>query len=361
MDIAYSRKHDKSLMIIAGTPIDCGFEENMVRTNNISSLLPFYIMNVDGQSQYYYDITGKEGLLDYIDRVGISVEIVKSIIFRIHLAYKELEKYLINQNHISLSPETVFVDRDTMNISLCYYPMEMGSAGQQFRGIMEYILAKMDHSKKDLMYLCYELYEITMNEDYSLMQLVDHISAGQIEQEKPEVVQIDLREGQQEYENEIFEEEAEPESWTERLRKFFESLFLKVSKRNDGEQEHRAIDFDMIPVMDESEETVILTAPDKHIVGKLVYDGINDEENFIIEKDVFKIGSDAQNNDGVIKSKAVSRSHAQILRQGSSYYLNDMNSTNGTAINGQLLAYNQQVLLHSMDKIKFADASYVFM
>jgi hypothetical protein len=50
-----------------------------------------------------------------------------------------------------------------------------------------------------------------------------------------------------------------------------------------------------------------------------------------------------------LPSSTVSRHHAQIRREGSQYFLNDMNSTNGTLLNREPVIGEE--LLHDRDEI----------
>lgn len=56
-------------------------------------------------------------------------------------------------------------------------------------------------------------------------------------------------------------------------------------------------------------------------------------EEFALEKEVLHIGR-AQENDIVIDNIAVSRRHAQVERREESFLLRDLNSSNGTYLNG---------------------------
>ena len=50
------------------------------------------------------------------------------------------------------------------------------------------------------------------------------------------------------------------------------------------------------------------------------------------EKDEIVIGRNAE-NDIVVENLAVSKMHARIVNQGGEYYIEDLNSTNGTYLN----------------------------
>lgn len=64
--------------------------------------------------------------------------------------------------------------------------------------------------------------------------------------------------------------------------------------------------------------------------------------------------------DIILPSPAVSRIHARITRKGEDYFVQDLNSRNGTCVNGQPLASQQFVQLKEQDEVRFADLSYRF-
>src|SRR5579863_4120906 len=57
------------------------------------------------------------------------------------------------------------------------------------------------------------------------------------------------------------------------------------------------------------------------------------------------------NNDIVIDHPAVSRHHCRIILQGDTYFTEDLNSTNGTLVNGKKII---KAGIHNMDVITIA-------
>jgi predicted component of type VI protein secretion system len=62
-------------------------------------------------------------------------------------------------------------------------------------------------------------------------------------------------------------------------------------------------------------------------------------------------------NDIVIDNPVVSAQHAMLLKVGDTYWLKDLNSTNGTYINGLLFTYGE---LKDGDTIRFASVMAIF-
>ena len=83
-------------------------------------------------------------------------------------------------------------------------------------------------------------------------------------------------------------------------------------------------------------------------------------ETVALTKFPFYIGSLNGYMDYVIERDTVSRFHAKFIKQGGQVVLSDLNSTNGTKINGRVLDIQEQVTVVDGDCILFADAEYVY-
>lgn len=74
----------------------------------------------------------------------------------------------------------------------------------------------------------------------------------------------------------------------------------------------------------------------------------------------FTVGKSETNN-LVIKKEEISRSHAQIIRDQSNYFLVDLSSTNGTYVNGGNAIPGKKYCLKNGTEIKFVDVKYLFV
>lgn len=83
-------------------------------------------------------------------------------------------------------------------------------------------------------------------------------------------------------------------------------------------------------------------------------------ENVEVRKERFVIGKLKGQTDLTLNLPVVSRMHAEIEHRDGKYFLVDLNSTNGTYLNGERLEANEYRQLHSGDEVIFAGAAYYF-
>ena len=86
----------------------------------------------------------------------------------------------------------------------------------------------------------------------------------------------------------------------------------------------------------------------------------NEPKNIYFSSEKRIIGKDESRVQIVIVNEGVSRLHAMIVRDDSGYKVEDLNSTNGTWVNGKQLAPRVPCVLHEGDKVRFAEAEYIF-
>ena len=106
--------------------------------------------------------------------------------------------------------------------------------------------------------------------------------------------------------------------------------------------------------------TVCLSDYREHPQGMLLYEGMENRNNIIIDKECTRIGQ-TDESDAVIGKDTISRFHAVINKENQEFYIEDLNSTNGTFVNDEVLAYREKKLLKSNDIVRFADVKYRFV
>jgi hypothetical protein len=361
-------------MIIEAEEVAANYEERMIEENEIAALLKFTKLKMNGVQQYNYCISRKENIEDFLEARDFTIDIFRRVILNIQLAYEEISKYLIDENHIYLSKETVFLEKsnDSYKVSLCYYPKDMGSVQDQFRELMEYFLKLVPRDNRKMTEIIYNAYDLCLKEDFTIQEIIDNLS----NEDEQEITVEKINPYIEEDEEQLDVTSEEYVTQGENLSDFFSDEDNRKSKHNlgdilssikdflnmriqfkDQEEEYKE-DFIVDPDYELEEKTVLLAEVKPS--GKLVYDGQNQEDDFLVNKDIFRIGS-SKSNDAVLKEKTVSANHAKITRDGEDYYLSDLNSTNLTYLNCHPLNYRTPVKLKIMDRISFANVNYIFM
>ena len=367
MNVSYKRTSNHSYMMITGDRTDIGYEEAMLRENSIDAFLDFHTMEVNGEIQFWYDITGKKSLRDFFEQEGVTIENLKTAFLGIQDALKMASDYLISENHICISPDLVYYRQNhTTGASLCYCPLEHVSYGEQLQSIVEYLLSVVDHRKTDVTRVCYEMYEVTERSLFTIADLLSVIEEDKlpmVEEHHREISEEEIREAACAVGEDFFEEEKDGKSLPALLRKKIEeykSRFFRKKQELFPEEDYlQDIEFDeFVPEKPEETKTVLLSDNISVCCGRLIHDGGGNAEDFYISQTPFRIGSKEGGNDGVIHSPSVSRYHAKITKREGVFYLRDLNSTNGTCVNGEVLNYGEEVPLKVNDIITFADVVY---
>ena len=108
-------------------------------------------------------------------------------------------------------------------------------------------------------------------------------------------------------------------------------------------------------------ETVVLSEGAVSGPASLVSKEPGELATIYINEDLTVIGKLETACDAVISLPTVSRIHAKIRKKEDAYYLTDMNSRNGTAVNGRLLLPDEEYQLEPEDEVDFAQARYIFL
>ncbi|MFP4697754.1 MAG: DUF6382 domain-containing protein [Eubacteriales bacterium] len=119
--------------------------------------------------------------------------------------------------------------------------------------------------------------------------------------------------------------------------------------------------FEGTTLLQEQEEiaTTLLTDNEEDL-AYLVANKNGVEEEICINNTPFIIGKLSSQVDYVIDNPTISRIHAKIIQNSNEYYLIDLNSRNGTFINGKRINNGGKELIRVGDIIKFSDRTYTF-
>lgn len=364
----------------------------MISNNRINGLLPIKVHYENGQVAFYYEISSKQSLDRIVEKIPLDYDKLKRLIKSVKQALQELELYFLPEDGLLLRPEYIYMNMDTGEYDFCYYPWWHESGKEGMHKLLEYLLNYLDYQDKAGVAAAYEWYRSSGTENFSVseMEYVSDFHEKQdvrkedISEKSSEPIESDPFEMKGEYMPEWEDDEEKDKqvmngSLFHKLFKKKESSFEKVSKDDAVQRtENKAFIADkgeqMAVICEPSSDyaveqnadyqrdsTMFLNQGNQTVTRRLLCKNSATEPDFLLTKLPFIIGKGQDLADGVLKSRSVSRMHAQIECAEGEYYIRDLNSTNGTFVNGELLEMNETVKLEVGDRISFAEIEYDFL
>lgn len=352
----YRRYQGRSYLVWSGNASVGGYEYPMLTQNKIPGLLQFRIANADEQEQFWYDISGMQTLKDWMTVKKAGSGLLKKVMTALAQALQQTGEYLLNEDGISLDPERIFISPGETDIAFCYMPFEKACFLESLRGFMEFYISHMEHADRADAGVCYEVYEKCQQGTAPFEEILELLYAK--------------KEGQKE----SFEQEQEPvrqyvkaEPEQAKPKDFWHGLLQRAKHRlgmGGKKKKYDAEAYAYEPKDDTAQEdnpTVFLGSETDRVFGELKYEGDGNAGNLSVTGNVYLIGSRKEDVDGLISHETVSRIHARITKEEETFYLEDLNSTNGTYQNGRLLHYKERAPLKKNDKVSFAKETYRFV
>lgn len=413
-EVSYQRNIAGSYMKIPVSRIN-EFDERLILKKKLPGLIPVERCFMDGRGEYWYQITGKQSLDTFCRLQDVSVAFIEQVILSVCSEIEILEWNLLDINCLQLEPELVYISNQTQEVLFCVYPENTQDISLGFQQLMEYLLTRIDHKDEEMVRLGYGIYEKTLREGYNILDIREFIvqrrnernpqiqdnsemdglgKATEGKRKSDKVAKQDRirnvdRTGKQEEKGVLKKQvqEACPVSetgvrdWRNGLGKtqeiwaamqetwghIRELLKTPLIPERTKKKELSQADFfydteeeeELEPVI-EIHPTVCIGQGNLREEGLLLYEGRDTYPDYHIQKEVCTVGKD-QASDLLLQKETVSRHHAKIRKMEDGYYIEDLNSTNGTYLNDELLSYKEPRLLHSSDLICFADVKYRFI
>ena len=154
---------------------------------------------------------------------------------------------------------------------------------------------------------------------------------------------------------------TEEEASEQYLYKSEDILKSTVNNTSENLMEKKSEKFLKKQVYPDYGETTVLSAGAVSGPASLVSREPGELATIYLNEDLTVIGKMENACDAVISLPTVSRIHAKIRKREDSYYLTDMNSRNGTTVNGRLLLPDEEYCLEPEDEVDFAQARYIFL
>ena len=342
------------------------FELGMIEHNEIKGFLKPTLKRVDGHLQLGYDISSLQPLSRVLEVRTMNTDEIKDFIIDIISATKALEEFLLEASSVVLDPEYIFTDLDLKRYSFLYVPRSENNK-EEMKLLLESILDNINKEDKDCLITVYGMLKECQKRDFvinDLEELLDRSVQKEVKRYEPVVDcetetenPIECRDKKKKQFN-IFggifkgnkvKEQTEEEDF---LEKVFDGYEPGVSAACLNEEKS------VFEVRDEEiSNTVLLT--DKRIKNSgRILRSTNGMEDIEIGYLPFIIGKQDMICDYVLDAEGVSRLHLQFFEKENTLYVRDLNSRNGTYINGKKLENEENMEMNNGDNINICGINY---
>lgn len=403
MKIDYVRKLTTSHMVLEAAGKEAAWEIQMIAHAGGQKILFAEHVRENGIEQLWYDITGKQSLDTLLESEKLGFELLCEILNGIYESVEILEGLLLRADALLLLPECIFADYRTKAIYFCYYPENPKGITERFMPLLEFLLERLDHQDARAVELAYRVYEQAVPAkgegsfgEWKRLLRTSYERDGAEEMDVAE--RMDAIDGIEDMENtskvkcmedtERFQggdmavapvkKASRLQACMEKVKEQLKGLGKSATERSglrdtlrmpraSGLIHRKEAEEPFVFEPEEEEETPPVSRPTvllSELVlppeGILRYEGTNGKQDLIIGGTSYLIGS-GRECDGIIESSTVSRKHARITRKGDVYFMEDLNSSNGTYVGGKMLNYRTKVGLAKNEIVVFADEKFRFI
>lgn len=384
------------------------YQRKMITENKIAGLLPVSKKHINGELLFYYEITSKQSFQSLFGEQSIKMKHLKKFFLQLKLVNDTLQKYLLDGNCLVLLPEYIFQNLETEELFFLYYPEpELGSLGE----LMDFFMEKVDNEDMEAVEAVYKIADLIHKEQFVLDEVLKWFQEDMEAKEAAVSKEPVLPEEQWQE----VEEEKESDSDRKLLGLFVpmglaamgaaalitvmlkfelsyrETIYLVLgwclaaavaaasviryvkaeffpkfqNKKTEAETLARQGQF--MPTYEEENNVVsqdmgntVFIPWAENCEHKLYGADRKNKCHIDLAKLPLTVGKLAGAVDVVINEQSLSRMHARFSKSGSSVYVTDLNSTNGTFKNGMRLEPNASEMIEPGDEIKLGKLKFIY-
>lgn len=385
-------------------PLEDKPEENryqycIVTRGGIKGLLPCSLRYINGQAYLYYDISSTQSICQLHADRPIGRQWMKDFLWGMQQIRRQMERFLLDDGNILWYPDQIFQDVEKNDFYFLYIPYYEGDSG--LGELMDYLVEHVDYEDAQLVEFVYKMHEqynllgevYLKDKVYEDSKRLDEIPEKVVKIEAKAILpkETEVKNTQQEYDRTgssrqvhslaIEAEEKESKEGKRGIRYFWEGKLKRQKEDREGVYYRTNQMMAGCAVCEESEYTTSRREPQTDLeeeLGRTMYmeevveeagkeradiHGLYTQEGelvFHLEEQSVILGKKKEEADCVLEDHSVSRMHARITMEKDGFYLEDLNSTNGTCKNGLRLQPYEKRKLESEDEVRLGKVVLIF-
>lgn len=363
VNISYSKDFKHNYLVIQDDRVlNDDYQIKMIVQNNIEKILPCQDRMVNGDGLLFYDITGKQNLKNVFDFKKLGIEDVRLLFKEMYSAISNLEKYILYSSDLILNPQYIYMNIETRECSFLYYPgseNEDEKVSSDIEELLAYLMERIDNEDIKVVEAVYQIADILQRQHFSLDEalkwFLDEFGSEPLSEEVSFIEDVNIN---------IEEIDLEEEPKREKRKK--KSFFSKIKEwllGEDEEEEFNIVEtessYENYSEKEDDDNTVFIPWIENN-ENKLYGIGKNNKYHIDLTRVPFSVGKLKGVVEVIINDNSLSRMHAKFTRESNKYFMQDLNSTNGTFKNGIRLDPNQKVAIEPGDEIGLGKLKFIY-
>ncbi len=378
------------------------YELNMLKYNLFNFILKPEVCRQDDTVILMYKTDGLHVVKGMLNKEGTDKADIYELFNNIMKALSEAESFLLNTSNVFMDLDYILYDTYAGKYIFMYIPGININFQIQMKKLIEQIIENHNHKKKDDVLIIYDLYARVIEDNFSPAILLDYLNEMRYVFDEKNSIPEERKDDAYDWTEKTADEcktENDFNRYTggKRRKKLlyvimiglvavfisavvyinlkagalkiivgiivFASLITFAVITEDNEE--KEIDEDMKNYRRENEFEIVKkeneAAQDMERVKevtKLVPAVSNRNRVIILKNGSVLVGRIKNNADYYISNEGISRIHANIIKNGNTVTVTDMNSTNGTYVNNMRIYNGNSVKLKYGDTVRFADEEY---
>lgn len=372
-------------ILLDTSPEEKRYQYCIISRGGIKGLLPCSLRYINSQAYLYYDISSKQNVQQLYDKRPMTRQWLRLFLLGMRQMREELSRFLLDEQHILWFPGEIFQDLENDAFSFLYVPYYEEDNG--FGKLLEFMIEHIDYKDETLVECVYHMYEQFVKNGWSYLQhqifkdaeVLEHSEEGECAAEETinfqEAGDVNNCEAATEYVGAQMMPVMAGEGMVEKDGKK-EKRGIRAAFRNKKQKDKELRDGYESIMQREMEGYAVAEEPiyEAEDWGRTIYIEQSGEETEIVhalytregrllmqlDKTPITIGKKKEDADIVIEDISVSRLHAKIVQKENTYYIEDMNSTNGTFKNGLRLEPYEKRELDIGDEIRIGKKELIY-
>lgn len=175
MRISFKNDISANYMVIENV---VGFSENefgvmMLKKNKIGNLLDFGYEQINGKTDFLYDISSRQAFSAIIEGEKLDCSILESFVISVKSLSANLEEFLLDGNNIMLKKECIFAEPGKKQFGFCYNPYYKGDFKLEMGMLFDELISFVDYNDPKAVKLVYELHRESHRENFTADSLAE--------------------------------------------------------------------------------------------------------------------------------------------------------------------------------------------